>query len=185
MNKNRLKKITINTLKDKLNCWKDGESISVNMGKPKFDPNDIPLDKDIKKTQFELEGYKIYCVSFGNPHGVIFTKNLKELENINILEVGPKLEKNPVFLEGSNIEFATILNDGSIRMKVWERGAGMTLACGTGACAVLVVANKLNISERKNKIILDGGNLYINWLNNEDVIMTGLVDMVFEGQFYA
>ena len=185
MEKGGYDKIFIRTIEEKLECWKEREYISVNMGVPKFDPKSIPLAKDIKENQFELEGYKINCVSFGNPHGVIFFDNIEELEKVNILNIGPKLEKNSVFLEGANIEFATILSDGSIRMKVWERGAGMTLACGTGACATLVVANKLNISERKNKIILDGGDLVVNWKENNDVIMTGAAEKVFDGQFYV
>ena len=185
MQKDSHERIFIRTIEDKLECWQEKENISVNMGKPKFEPNKIPLAKDINENEFELEGYKINCVSFGNPHGVIFFDSIKELEKINIFDIGPKLEKNPVFLEGANIEFATVLSDGSIRMKVWERGAGVTLACGTGACATLVVANKLKKSGRKNKIVLDGGNLTVNWLQNNDVIMTGAVEKVFDGQFYV
>ena len=185
MEKDSHERIFIRTIEGKLECWQEKENISVNMGKPKFEPNKIPLAKDINENEFELEGYKINCVSFGNPHGVIFFDSIKELEKINIFDIGPKLEKNPVFLEGANIEFATVLSDGSIRMKVWERGAGVTLACGTGACATLVVANKLKKSGRKNKIVLDGGNLIVNWLQNNDVIMTGAVEKVFDGQFYV
>ena len=99
--------------------------------------------------------------------------------------MGPRLEKNQIFLEGANIEFATILDDHSIRMKVWERGAGMTLACGSGACATLVIAVKLKLSERKNKLVLDGGDLFINWKEDNDVIMTGKVEKVYEGSFYV
>ena len=185
MEKELFDRIFIRTIGDRLECWKEKENISVNMGKPKFNPNEIPLAKNVKQSLFELEGYKINCVSFGNPHGVIFFENLKELENINVLDVGPKLEKNQIFLEGANIEFATILDDGSIRMKVWERVAGMTLACGSGACATLVIAVKLKLSERKNKLVLDGGDLFINWQEDDDVIMTGEVEKVFEGNFYV
>jgi len=185
MEKDNHERVFIRTIKDKLECWQENENISVNMGKPKFEPNMIPLAKDIKENKFELEGYMVNCVSFGNPHGVIFFDSIKELEEINILDFGPRLEKNPVFLEGANIEFAAVLSDGSIRMRVWERGAGITLACGTGACATLVVANKLKKSSRKNKIVLDGGDLTVNWLKNNDVIMTGSVEKVFDGQFYV
>ena len=185
MQKDNYEKIYIRTIEDTLECWREKENISVNMGKPKFEPKKIPLAKDIKDNQFELEGYKIYCVSFGNPHAVIFFDNIKDLEKINILAVGSKLEKNRVFIEGANIEFATILSDGSIRMRVWERGTGITLACGTGACATLVVANKLKKSARKNKVVLDGGDLTVNWLKNNDVIMSGSVEKVFDGEFYV
>ena len=152
MQKELLDRVFIRTIEENLECWKEKENICVNMGEPKFKPNEIPLDKNIKESQFQLEGYKINCVSFGNPHGVIFFENIKELEKINVLDLGPKLEKNQIFLEGANIEFATILEDGSIRMKVWERGAGMTLACGSGACATLVIAVKLKLSKRKNRL---------------------------------
>ena len=185
MEKELFDRIFIRTIEGKLECWKENNNISVNMGKPKFNPNEIPLVEDVKETQFQLEGFKINCVSFGNPHGVIFFKNLKELEKINVLNVGPLLEKNQIFLEGANIEFATILEDGSIRMKVWERGAGMTLACGSGACATLVIAVKLKLSKRKNRLVLDGGDLFINWQEDNDVIMTGEVEKVFEGNFYV
>ena len=185
MEKEHFDRIFIRTIEDKLECWKENNNISVNMGKPKFKPNEIPLVKDVTETQFQLEEFKINCVSFGNPHGVIFFENLKELEKINVLDVGPRLEKNQIFLEGANIEFATILDDHSIRMKVWERGAGMTLACGSGACATLVIAVKLKLSERKNKLVLDGGDLFINWKEDNDVIMTGKVEKVYEGSFYV
>tara|TARA_B100000579_G_C22822600_1_gene851445 strand:- start:1103 stop:1915 length:813 start_codon:yes stop_codon:yes gene_type:complete len=185
MEKKLFDRVFIRTTEDKLECWKEKENICVNMGKPKFKPNEIPLLENVKETQFQIEGHKINCVSFGNPHGVIFFENLKELEKINVLDVGPRLEKNQIFLEGANIEFATILDDHSIRMKVWERGAGMTLACGSGACATLVIAVKLKLSERKNKLVLDGGDLFINWKEDNDVIMTGKVEKVYEGSFYV
>ena len=155
------------------------------MGKPRFKWNQIPLSKNINPNKLMIDGYKIHCVSFGNPHGVIFFKNKLEFENVNIRVIGPKLEKNIIFKEGANIEFATILEDGSIRMKVWERGAGMTLACGSGACATLVIAAKLKLSERKNRLVLDGGDLFIDWQRDNDVIMTGEVEKVFEGNFYV
>ena len=90
-----------------------------------------------------------------------------------------------MFPESVNVEFATILRDKTIRMKVWERGVGRTLACGSGACATLVAAKQKNLSERKNDVILDGGKLTINWLESEDIIMSGEVNLVFKGNFYC
>ena len=111
-------------------------------------------------------------------------RNLKELEKIDIETLGKKIQNIDIFPESVNVEFATILEDNSIRMKVWERGAGRTLACGSGACATLVAANKQELSLRKNDIILDGGKLTINWLETEDIIMSGEVNLVFKGNFY-
>ena len=160
-----------------------GNSISVNMCKPRFKWNQIPLSKNINPNKLMIDGYKIHCVSFGNPHGVIFFNNKSEFENVNIRAIGPKLEKNIIFKEGANIEFATILDDGKIKMRVWERDVGITLACGSGACATLVLASVNNLSPRKNSIYLDGGVLDINWNNDDHVIMTGEIEKVFEGHF--
>ena len=183
MEKNNVNQIYVKTITDKLKCWKNGNSISVNMGKPRFKWNQIPLSKNINPNELMIDGYKIHCVSFGNPHGVIFFKNKSEFENVNIRAIGPKLEKNLIFKEGANIEFATILDDGKIKMRVWERDVGITLACGSGACATLVLASVNNLSPRKNSIYLDGGVLDINWNNDDHVIMTGEIEKVFEGHF--
>ena len=102
-----------------------------------------------------------------------------------IIHVGKKIQNNDIFPESVNVEFATILEDKTIRMKVWERGAGRTLACGSGACATLVAANQQNLSLRKNDIILDGGKLTIDWLETGDIIMSGEVNLVFKGNFYC
>ena len=107
------------------------------------------------------------------------------MNKVDIEFIGKKIQSNDIFPEGVNVEFATILKDNTIRMKVWERGAGRTLACGTGACATLVAAQQKNLSLRKNDIILDGGKLTINWLESEDIIMSGEVNLVFKGNFYC
>ena len=108
-------------------------------------------------------------------------KNLDELESLNLDLVGPRLERNKSFPQFANIEFACLLEDKTIRMRVWERGAGVTMACGSGACATLVAASKLNKSSNANKIILDGGNLFIEWLNNGTVTLSGDTEKVYEG----
>jgi diaminopimelate epimerase len=108
-------------------------------------------------------------------------QNLEELESLDLNSVGPKLEKDTLFPEFANIEFACVLKNNTIRMKVWERGSGITLACGSGACATLVAASVLNKSPKENKIILDGGHLLINWLNDSTVTLSGDVEKVFEG----
>ena len=154
------------------------------MGKPCFDWSVIPLSKQCKTQIIKIDEFKLFCVSMGNPHAVIFFEDLKELNKVDIKTIGMKIQSNDIFPESVNVEFATILKDKTIRMKVWERGAGRTLACGSGACATLVAASKQNLSLRKNSIILDGGKLNINWLESEDIIMSGEVNLVFKGNFY-
>ena len=155
------------------------------MGKPTFEWTQIPLATKVESQIIKIDQFELFCVSMGNPHGVIFFEDENALNKVDIECVGKKIQNNDIFPESINVEFATILKDKTIRMKVWERGAGRTLACGSGACATLVAAIKQNLSLRKNDIILDGGKLTINWLENEDVIMSGEVKLVFKGNFYC
>ena len=184
MKKQHINEIIIKTVKEELYCWIKGSNCYVNMGKPNFKWSEIPLLKENKNQILTIDGYHLYCLSMGNPHGVIFFKNLDQFNEVKIEKIGPLIQNNINFPEGINVEFATILRDRTIRMKVWERGAGRTLACGSGACATLVAAHELKMSPRKNDIILDGGKLNINWLDNGDVIMSGEVKHVFEGSFF-
>ena len=119
-------------------------------------------------------------VSMGNPHLVIFVEDIKD---INLESIGPKLENHPLFPDRINVEFAQVLEDGKIRMRVWERGSGITQACGTGACATAVAAALTGKSERKTDIIMDGGSLAIEWDEKTDhVWMTGEAVRVFDGE---
>jgi diaminopimelate epimerase len=181
MNKNNLKSLILETISGDLKCFKSNNVVTVNMGVPKFKWTDIPLSDDTDPQKVKLGSFNAFCLSMGNPHAVIFLQNLEELEGLNLNIVGPKLEKNSLFPEFANIEFACVLNDGSIRMRVWERGVGITLACGSGACATLVAASSLNKSPKENKIILDGGHLVVNWLDDNSVTLAGGVEKVFEG----
>ena len=142
------------------------------------------MQKKLSQT-IKIDKFELFCVSIGNPHGVIFFDNINDLNKVDIESIGKKIQSNDIFPESVNVEFATILEDKTIRMKVWERGAGKTLACGSGACATLVAAKQRNLSLRKNDIILDGGKLTINWLESEDIIMSGKVNLVFKGKFYC
>ena len=185
MNKHNRTKMKIRTISGILDCWIEDKNCFVNMGKPKFEWTQIPLAKKIESQIIQIDQFELFCVSIGNPHGVIFFDDLNDLNNVDIESVGKKIQKNNIFPEGINVEFATILKNKTIRMKVWERGSGRTLACGSGACATLVAASQQNLSQRKNKIILDGGKLKINWLESQDVIMSGEVKLVFKGNFYC
>jgi diaminopimelate epimerase len=181
MNKKNLNTVFIETISGILECSRSKNGITVNMGIPKFEWQDIPLSTQQDTSNVLLDEFKACCLSMGNPHAVIFMSNLNDLESLDLSSIGPRLEKNPIFPEYSNIEFAYIIEEGVIRLRVWERGAGITLACGSGACATSVAASLLNLSSKDNKIILDGGNLYIKWLEDQTVTLCGDTEKVFEG----
>ncbi len=181
MKKNDLNSLTIKSLSNDLFCYKTENLVTVNMGVPKFCWNKIPLSKEVDTQNVKLDEFKAFCLSIGNPHAVIFINNLEELENLNINSIGPRLEKHSIFPEFANIEFVSVLEDKSLRMRVWERGVGITSACGSGACATLVAASSLNKSTRENKVVLDGGDLFIKWLDNRSVTLSGDTERVFEG----
>jgi len=181
MKKKDINSLTIKSISNDMFCTKIDNSVLVNMGVPKFNWNEIPLSKKQDTQNVKLDEFEAFCLSIGNPHAVIFMSNLEELENLNINSIGPRLEKNSIFPEFANIEFVSILQDKSLRMRVWERGAGMTSACGSGACASLIAASVLNKSAKENKIVLDGGDLFIKWLDNGSVTLSGDTERVFEG----
>ena len=185
MNKKNTNKIKIKTISGNLDCWIEDKICFVNMGKPIFEWAQIPLAKKVETQIIQIDQFYLFCLSMGNPHGVIFFDDVNDLNKVDVESVGKKIQSNNIFPESINVEFATILKDKTIRMKVWERGAGRTLACGSGACATLVAAFQQNLSLRKNDIILDGGKLRINWLESEDIIMSGEVNLVFKGEFYC
>jgi len=160
--------------------------VKVNMGIPKLRRRDIPMagedtptvvDEILKINPEQI--FKITCVSMGNPHCIIFVNDVK---SIPVDEIGPKIENHPLFPEKTNVEFIQVLNRKEINFRVWERGVGETLACGTGACAALV-ANVLNKkTDRKATIHLPGGDLDIQWADDGHVYMTGPAELVFKGE---
>ena len=176
------KSVVLKTLSGNLKSKILGNNIvTTEIGKAKIEWNEIPLSKDLNTQNVKLDEFEAFCLSIGNPHAVIFINNLEDLENLNINSIGPRLEKNSIFPEFANIEFVSVLEDKSLRMRVWERGAGMTSACGSGACATLVAASSLDKSAKENKIVLDGGDLFIKWLDNGSVTLSGDTERVFEG----
>ena len=135
-------------------------------------------DKSKASTQSVISGSMF--VSMGNPHYVIF---VDDISTVDVAALGSKLEYHPAFPERCNIEFAQIINRDEIRTRVWERGSGITMACGTGACATAVAAASLNLASRKSSIIMDGGTLQIHWDEVTDhVMMSGPAEFVFEGK---
>ncbi|NBV41723.1 diaminopimelate epimerase [bacterium] len=161
--------------------------VEVDMGPPYLTRAEIPMlgmpeDEPAIEVPVKIGDttFHVTAVSMGNPHAVIFVGNVEEIE---IDKTGPLFEHHPLFPERTNTEFVSILNRDEARMRVWERGSGETLACGTGACAVAiagVITNRLN---RKSTIHLPGGDLQIEWLQtNNHVIMTGPAHHVFDGE---
>lgn len=160
-------------------------AVRVDMGEPVLKPELVPVKsgKDIFVNEpVEVDGalYHITAVSMGNPHAVVYMDNIDDLE---IEKIGPKFENHPLFPRRTNTEFVEVIDSKTLKMRVWERGAGETLACGTGACGVLVASVLNEISERKATIKLLGGELLIEW-NAEDnhVYMTGSATKVFDGE---
>jgi diaminopimelate epimerase len=120
------------------------------------------------------------AVSMGNPHAVFF---VPDAAAIDLAALGPTLERHELFPERANIGVAQILSPGRIRLRVWERGAGLTLACGTGACAALVAASRRGLAGRKAELVLDGGALAVEWREDNHVVMSGPVATSFSGAF--
>lgn len=158
--------------------------VTVDMGEPILDPNLIPVnvnEQHVLNYPLDIDGkiWKISCVSMGNPHAVVFTEGIKDFD---LTTIGPKFEKNPIFPRKTNTEFIEVIDRSTLNMRVWERGAGETLACGTGACASAVAAVLNNYCDRKITIHLIGGSLDIEWReSNNHVYMTGEAVTVFEG----
>ncbi len=158
------------------------ESVTVDMGRPLTEQPQqaATADGTLREAPFEAAGQRVEgtFVSMGNPHLVCFVSNV---EQFPVAEVGSQLEHHPLFPERVNVEFAEIAPDGSIRMRVWERGSGITQACGTGACATLVAAALTGRTPRQALVRMDGGSLHIEWAADGHVYMTGEAVSVFEG----
>ena len=161
------------------------ETVKVDMGEPILAPKEIPVDfdkepvKGLKIKAIDRE-FDFTCVSMGNPHAITIVENTKEFD---IEKYGPVLEIDEHFPKRSNIEFIEIIDENNIKMRVWERGAGETLACGTGACATAVACNINGITNKKVNIELLGGMLEIEWDEKTNhVFMTGPATTVFEGE---
>ena len=168
---------------------KDGkvETARVDMGEPILEAEKIPVistEEPVKNLELEAENrkFKFTCVSMGNPHAITIVENTKEFD---VEKYGKVLEVDKAFPKKANIEFAQIVDRQNINMRVWERGAGETLACGTGACATAVACNLNGLTDRKVNIELLGGTLNIEWNETDNhVYMTGPAVTVFDGELY-
>ncbi len=186
-NKTTLKIETLAGIKElKLNL-KEGkvDTVKVDMGTPIFEAKKIPVvsnEEIVRNLELEIykKKFKFTCLSMGNPHAVTFIENV---ENLEVEKYGSKIEINEKFPKKTNVEFIEIVNKKHIKMRVWERGAGETLACGTGACASVVAGVTNNLLEEKVTVELLGGRLEIEWnKENKHVYMTGPAVTVFEGR---
>ena len=161
------------------------ESVEVNMGPPVLKPAKIPVlcDKDIcvdAMIEVNDKRYHFTAVSMGNPHCVIYQDGI---DSLDLERIGPLFETHKIFPKKTNTEFVEVISRNELKMRVWERGAGETLACGTGACAVLVASVLNDVSDRDAKIKLLGGDLLIRWDETDgNVYMQGPATKVFEGE---
>ncbi|MFN7754530.1 MAG: diaminopimelate epimerase [Holosporales bacterium] len=154
-------------------------TITVDLGPVRLDWREIPLAKPLDTNALVFDGLPPGCaVNVGNPHCVFF---VPDVAAVDLAAVGSRLETNPLFPERCNIEFAEALGDNRFRVRVWERGSGITLACGTGAVAVGVAAFRRKLAGRQTTIIMDGGTLYIEYLPDGHGLLRGEAVRVFEG----
>lgn len=177
-----IKTLKLNIVKGKV------KTVEVDMGAPILEATKIPVSSSAKiedkkvKAEVKVKNKKIEltCVSMGNPHAVTFVNDIK---NFKVAEYGPILENSDIFPEKANIEFVEVVDKNNIKMRVWERGSGETLACGTGACSSVVASSLNGYTDRKVNVQLLGGNLEIEWKPNNHVHMTGPAVTVFKGEW--
>jgi len=183
--------LTFETTAGILNCWKNADGLfTVDMGVPRFKWNEIPLAEEFRDTRaIELQIGPIdepvlhspSVVSMGNPHAIFWVDHVNAYD---LERFGPLLENHPIFPERANITLAHIVARDHIVIRTWERGAGLTKACGSAACAAAVAAARLRRTGRKVKVSLSGGELTIEWREKDDhVLMTGPVEFEFKGRF--
>jgi diaminopimelate epimerase len=177
----------IETRAGRLVAQRAGERlVSVDMGAPRLDWREIPLarEQDTRALDAVLYDHPALAVppgsvSMGNPHVTFFVADVGEAP---VAEAGPVVERHPLFPEQVNVGFAQVLDRGRIRLRVWERGAGLTKACGTGACAALVAAARRDLVDRAATLVLDGGELFVDWRDDDHVIMTGPAAVDYAGE---
>lgn len=163
------------------------KTVKVDMGEPRLKRKDIPVlgaaDDQAVNIPLTVENrrFLVTCVSMGNPHCVIF---VDDVDLVDLAAIGPKIETHELFPRKTNVEFVQVKDQAGLRMRVWERGAGITLACGTGACATLAAAVLNNKAERQAVVELDGGELLVEWSSKDNhIYMSGPATEVFRGEF--
>ena len=161
-------------------------TVKVDMGLPRLKRNEIPIignaEEQVINMPLAIDGetYHITCVSMGNPHCLIF---VNDVTTVDLARIGPKIETHTLFPKKTNVEFLQIIDRETIRMRVWERGAGITKACGTGASAALVAAVLNGYTDRQVTVKLDGGDLFLEWAENNHIYKSGPAVEVFQGNY--
>lgn len=179
---------------DVLPIWDGAHMVGarVGMGEPRLRPQDVPVDlpdRDIMANDMALNypmsvngiEFSISCVSMGNPHAVAFIE--RPVDEFPLTEIGPLVERHPLFPNRVNFEIANVLHSGRIKTRVWERGSGITMACGTGACAVAVAARLNGLADDRVTVALPGGDLTVEWAGQGEVVLEGPVAHVFDGEW--
>jgi len=183
--------LSLETKAGLLNCWKAGqETFTVDMGVPRFRWDEIPLAEEFRDTRaIELQIGPIdkpilhspSVVNVGNPHAIFW---VEDVASYDLARIGPLLENHPIFPERANISLAAVKSREHLVVRTWERGAGLTRACGSAACAAAVAAARTRRTGRKVTVTLPGGDLLIEWRERDDhVLMTGPVEYEFAGRF--
>ena len=172
----------VETATGPLACSRDTNGlVTVDMGPALLGWRDIPLTRETDTLHVTLKNAPVsdcVCVNIGNPHAVFF---VDDVEAVALSKVGPALEHHPMFPKRTNVEFVTVRSPHELRMRVWERGAGITQACGSGACATLVAAVRRGLTGPKADVVLDGGTLILEWTEGGRVLMTGPIAKSFSG----
>ncbi|MFO1081383.1 MAG: diaminopimelate epimerase [Reyranellaceae bacterium] len=180
--------VTVQTISGLLESQRTGQGgnglpvVAVDMGPARLDWRDVPVAEPCDTNHMPVGLGPLQDpvgTSMGNPHATFF---VPDLDAIPLVELGPPLEHHRFFPERANIGVVQRLGEGRLRLRVWERGAGLTLACGSGACAAVVAASRRGLIDRKAEVILDGGTLQMEWLRDGHVLMTGGVALAFKGE---
>lgn len=171
----------IRTVAGLLKCRRSGQDMyEVDMGPARLAWDEIPLAEKCDTLHLPIPGDPV-AVSMGNPHCVFFVGNA---DDVDVAGAGPGIEHHVLFPRRTNVEFASVISRKAIRMRVWERSAGITMACGSAACATIVAAVRRGLTDRKAELVLDGGSLFLEWRETDGhVLMTGPVSTVFAGRF--
>lgn len=182
MRESGVDRLTMETLAGRLEATSAPAGwFTVDMGPAHMDWSDIPLAEECDTLQLDIAQGPLVApaaVNMGNPHCIFF---VEDAEDIELAAFGPQIEHHPLFPERTNVEVATVIDRERIRLRVWERGAGITLACGSGACATAVAAVRRGLTDRKVELIMDGGSLTVEWRADNHVLLTGPVATSFTG----
>jgi len=174
--------VVIETVAGSLACTREADGrVTVDMGPAVLEWDRIPLAVEADTLSVDLGDAAMTgccCVNIGNPHAVFF---VDDADAVDVAGIGPGLETHPMFPERANIEFVSVVSPTELRMRVWERGAGITQACGSGACATIVAAVRRGLAERRADVVLDGGTLTLEWTEAGRVLMTGPTATSFSG----